>query len=241
MADLELKPEIRQEKREYSIQEIFRLAEKFRHLAKDLSEVFIQSSRQGLIHQIETDPEEEELKEELGFVGALAKRLKTRHQRREFKKLTLVKAATKSVQELPKKTVEPVKAVAAPVQVKVTPVVTPSVEREVKTEIYREETKPKPAAAGSLLDAARGFNSQIEGVTKPAVEAVEDLKESSGISPLQLSTEELPKYKKYADIGQQLLEGRQLPHFKTLIEKAKTELSPLGVQLLEELAKKAGF
>ena len=221
MADLDLRPEIKQEKREYSVQELFRLAEKFRHLAEDLSKVFIQSSRQGLIHQIETDPEEEELKEELGFVGALSKRLKTRIQRREFKKLTLVKAKAEKVQELAKKVVAPVKA--QPVEQKIIPVSTPIVVREVKAEPVKEkEEKPKPVAANSLLDAARGFNSLIEGASSPVPKTVAEETASSGISPLQLSAEELHKYKKYADIGQQLLEELQLPHFKTLLEKAKT-------------------
>jgi hypothetical protein len=233
MAELDLRPQIKQEKREYSVQEIFRLAEKFRHLAQNLNEVFIQASRQGLIYQIQTDPEEEELKEELGMVAGLSKRLKSRIQRREFKKLTLVKAeVAKPVEK---------KAVVAKAAI-----VTPQ-KQEVKATPVKEEEKPKPQpqiqAAASLLDAARGFNILIDDapavIAGAAPESIEEV--SSGINPLQLSSEELPKYKKYADIAQQLLEARQIPHFKTLVEKAKGELSPLGIQLLEELARKAGF
>ncbi len=248
MADLELRPQIRQERREYTVAEIFRLAEKFRHLAQDLSEVFIRSSRQGIIHQVQTDPEEEELREELAEVEGLSYRIKDRRRRKDYKKPVLIKAAP--AKKIESQKLQPAPSVAARVrqeaisrreepvkQVSQTPL---AVETTPKP---AEQKRPPVAAPVSLIEAARGYNAQLQVVVQPSQKApAEEIKvEVPNKSALQLSTEERPLYEKYADIAEQLLDAKQLPHFKTLLEKAKTELSPLGVELLEDLAKKKGF
>jgi len=223
MAELNIQTKHTQD---YSVKDIFRLAEKFRHLAKDLNQVFIQASRQQIVYQVETDPEEEETREKLHFFRDLGQRFKQRLIRKSYSKPQLVA-----------KKPEPEKL--APVKIE-TPLRN---ERKVDRVVIEKDPKPivaKPAQATSLAEAAARLKTQL-GIVEPAQKVEAPVENKTISTALSLKSEELPKYKKYRDIGEQLLEAKQFPHFRTLLEKAREELSPQAIALLEEFGISKGF
>jgi len=238
MAELHLKSEPRQE-REYSVAEIRRLAERFRHLAQDLSDVFIVASRQSIIRQVETDPEEEETREGLRFFQGLKRRFLERRRRVNYSKPQLVKAPKAEVPQAPIQ--KAVQKAAAPQEV-VTPKPQQRSQYTVKIEDAEKKAKPMPAAAGSLFEAAAGYRATLEEKFQPKPEvSTAATVHSPKPTALKLSSEELPRFKKYRDIGEQFLTSKQFPHFRTLLEKARGELSPEAFNLLIELGNEHGF
>lgn len=215
----ELSPQTKHQ-RDYSVGDIFRLSEKFRHLAKNFSDVFIQASRQGVVHQIETDPEESEMREELRFFGGISRRLRERLKRVNYSKPQLVsKPAEQLTQTQQSVSFKQPEAKVQPLQ--------------------RKEEKAPVTQASSLLDAANRLKSAMS--PKLAEEGPSSPPPGVSKNVIQLSPEELPKYKKYKDLAEQFLEAKQIPHFKTLLEKAKSELSKDAVALLEDLARQRGL
>jgi hypothetical protein len=93
--------------------------------------------------------------------------------------------------------------------------------------------------AASRLKAQLGQNSPSLANQNQAQSA--ELAHESKLSVLNLRADELPKYKKYRDLSEQFLDAKQFPHFRTLLEKARGELSSEAFFLLEEFGKSKGF
>jgi hypothetical protein len=207
---------------ELPVSEIFRLAERFRHMAKDLSEVFIQASRQAIIYRVETDPEEERTLSLLHQVKSLGQRLRQRIARATYRAPQLVKKAA------------PETRTQTPLQRQVD-----TVRTATKTQTPRP-IQPKPEQAVSLLEAASKLKKQL-GVEDAQVHSQTTAGSASAKpSALSLSAEELPKYKKYRDLAEQFLAAKQFPHFKTLLNKAAEDLSPQALEILREFGREKG-
>lgn len=222
MPELRTQANVRQTT-ELPVSEIFRLAQKFRNMANDLSEVFIQASRQAITYRVETDPEEEVTLSLLHQVKSLGQRLRQRIARATYRAPQLVKKAAPEIQtQTPsRRHVDPVKTTARPQPPK--------------------PIQPKPEQSVSLLEAASKLKKKL-GVEEVEVHS-QKAADRAQVKPsaLSLSAEEAPKYKKYRDLAEQFLAAKQFPHFKTLLNKASEDLSPQALEILREFGKEKGY